>query len=1154
MVYGIQALVLIATVLGAGDRAVAQDAVKPMALPGRAPITNAQVFWGLDNSEKSKPQSVRFDVVVYYYDPLWQLIWGEIEGRGSFLPVRGEPLPIKTGQRVVIEGVVVPSRGILRDEVTVTVLQENALPEPLSTDGRVGDAFAFDAQWTSLRGYVCQQREVDATHVEYQVMAEGWLVNVRLLVSATEPLRQLVGEMVHFNGVYVGTIDVDQHVKDISFWVPRSTDVKVLGDLDADPRFHLAVTPLDALPDGKVGEWVRIRGALRDWIPGQSLVIRDETGQIVVNSPQPASLQIGDNVEVVGRLDQTGLTVSLREPLFRTLPRRTSGAPSGQNGGAPTLRLRVVQQILELPPSEASRGYPVFLRGTISWSDPKADFFFLHDATGDIRVRNTGQAAVPPINQVVALEGVSAFGNFAPEVHLRAVTLQALIVPPAAPRISLDQAFSGEEEARQVEMYGYIREVKQDGDWTRLELTADTGEFSVFVPIDPTLTDLRGSSVSVTGVCTAEANEQGQMTGIRVWATGRAALVVDQTQPVDPFSIEPRSIASLTDRAFLRTTSRRVRVSGRVLLQVPDRYLYLQDESGGLLVLTRDTKGLAPGVSIDVVGFPGRAGSRMVLREAVWRTHPDGPEIVPQVIAQPAALVTAADSRLVRLPAILRQVVGTGDEARLTMQAGNRIVDAIIDSAGAWSPPEPGSLLELTGVYVCEFDEYRRPHSFHLELPGPAGITLLAAPSWWTAQRALFVAGVFAFFAALILGWVVALRRRVQAQTEMIRLQLEKEARLQTELERSSRLESLGVLAGGIAHDFNNLLTAILGNLGLAAMDKRAMAAAGDCISEAERGARRARDITQQLLTFAKGGDPVRASVLLPDIVTEAANFARHGTNIRFEYDFPPDLPPGDVDAGQISRVVHNLVLNAVQAMPDGGVVSIGLAAVTLESGEIDLLAPGRYIRLTVADTGKGIPPEILARIFDPYFSTKSKNSGLGLATVRSIIKKHNGHVEVRSQLGIGTTFSIWLPVAPEVKAVPVGPSRLQSTTPARILLMDDEEVIRKVAGRMLSLANHEVVFAVDGGEAVRLFAEARKSARPFDLVIFDLTVPGGMGGKDALQELLKIDPEVRAIASSGYSSDPVMANPQTFGFRAMLAKPYDIPDLLRVVEQVRQG
>jgi two-component system, cell cycle sensor histidine kinase and response regulator CckA len=1154
MVYGIQALVLIATILGAGDRAVAQDTVKPKALPGRAPITNAQVFWGLDNSEKSKPQSVRFDVVVYYYDPLWQLIWGEIEGRGSFLPVRGEPLPIKTGQRVVIEGVVVPSRGILRDEVTVTVLQENALPEPLSSDGRVGEALAFDAQWTSLRGYVCQQREVDATHLEYQVMAEGWLVTVRMLVSATEPLRQLVGEMVRFNGVYVGTIDADQHVKEINFWVPRSSDVTVLGGLNDDPRFQLPVTPLEELPAGKAGKWVRILGALKDWVPGQSLVIRDDTGQIAVKSPQPASLAIGDMIEVVGRLDRSELNTTLEEPLFRILPRRADALPPGQRAGAPTLRLRVVQQIMELPPSEASRGYPVSLRGTVSWSNPKADFFFLHDATGNIRVRRFGDAAMPPINQVVAVEGVSSFGQFAPEVQLQSVALQALIVPPAAPRISLEQALSGEEEARQVEMYGYIRDINQDSEWTRLDLTADTGEFSVYVPMDPTLTDLLGASVGVTGVCTAETNQQGQMTGIRLWAAGRDALVVDQSQPADPFSIESRSIASLTDRAFMKTTSRRVRVLGRALLQVPGRYLYLQDESGGLLVLTRETKPLAPGTWIDVVGFPGRAGSRMALREAVWRAHTEEAQIVPQVIARPAVLTLEADSRLVRVSALLRQVVGNGDETRLTLQADNRIVDAIIHSAGAWTPPEPGSLLELTGVYVCEFDEYRRPHSFHLELPDPSGIALLASPSWWTAQRALFVAGVFAFCAALILGWVVALRRRVQAQTEMIRLQLEKEARLQNELERSSRLESLGVLAGGIAHDFNNLLTAILGNLGLAAMDKRAMAAAGDCIAEAERGARRARDITQQLLTFAKGGDPVRTSVLLPDIVTEAANFARHGTNVRFDFDFPPDLPPGDVDAGQISRVVHNLVLNAVQAMPDGGVVSIGLAAVTLGTGEVDMLAPGRYIRLTVADTGKGIPPEILARIFDPYFSTKTKNSGLGLATVRSIIKKHNGHVDVQSRPGTGTTFAIWLPVAREAAVVPAGPSRLQSNSPARILLMDDEEVIRKVAGRMLSLANHEVVFAVDGGEAIRLFAEARKAASPFDLVIFDLTVPGGMGGKDALQELLKIDPDVRAIASSGYSSDPVMANPQDFGFRATLAKPYDIPDLMRVVEQVRAG
>jgi CheY-like chemotaxis protein/two-component sensor histidine kinase len=378
---------------------------------------------------------------------------------------------------------------------------------------------------------------------------------------------------------------------------------------------------------------------------------------------------------------------------------------------------------------------------------------------------------------------------------------------------------------------------------------------------------------------------------------------------------------------------------------------------------------------------------------------------------------------------------------------------------------------------------------------------------------------------------------------------------MQAEVERAARLESLGVLAGGIAHDFNNLLTAILGNLGLAAMDKRVMEAAGDCISEAERGARRARDITHQLLTFARGGEPMRSPVLLPEIVTEAANFARQGTQVRFDIKCPPDLPAGDVDAGQISRVVHNLVLNAVQAMPEeGGVVGITLAAEDLAAGAVGTLAPGRYIRLTVTDSGSGISPEIMPRIFDPYFSTKTKgrNSGLGLATVRSIVVKHNGHIEAESKPGAGATFRVWLQAAREEVPAPAKLPRSAALEPARVLVMDDEAVIRRVAGRMLALAGHETTFALDGAEAVQAYVAAKQSGRPFDFVILDLTVPGGMGGKEAVAELLKLDPDVRAIASSGYSSDPVMANPGVYGFRSRLPKPYDIPDLMRAIEEAR--
>jgi CheY-like chemotaxis protein len=197
----------------------------------------------------------------------------------------------------------------------------------------------------------------------------------------------------------------------------------------------------------------------------------------------------------------------------------------------------------------------------------------------------------------------------------------------------------------------------------------------------------------------------------------------------------------------------------------------------------------------------------------------------------------------------------------------------------------------------------------------------------------------------------------------------------------------------------------------------------------------------------------------------------------------------------------------------------------------------------------------LLTRIFDPYFSTKPKagNNGLGLATVRSIVKKHDGHIEVESQVGRGTTFRIWLPAAAhELPTAAEEALRKSTHVPARILVMDDEEVIRRVAGRMLALAGHETVFAADGAEAVSAFRAARQAGRPFDLVIFDLTVPGGMGGKDALQELLKIDPATRAIAASGYSTDPVMADPRSFGFCTSLPKPYDIPDLIRAVEQAR--
>ncbi|HTJ78306.1 MAG TPA: PAS domain S-box protein [Rariglobus sp.] len=379
-------------------------------------------------------------------------------------------------------------------------------------------------------------------------------------------------------------------------------------------------------------------------------------------------------------------------------------------------------------------------------------------------------------------------------------------------------------------------------------------------------------------------------------------------------------------------------------------------------------------------------------------------------------------------------------------------------------------------------------------------------------------------------------------------------ARLEGEILRASKLESVGILAGGIAHDFNNLLTVVMGNLTLAMLDSQVMTAAGRWLQDAERGVLRARDLTQQLLTFARGGEPVRSAVRLPEVVREAANFALHGSKVRCDFAIDVDLWTAEVDKGQIGQVVQNLVINAMQAMPDGGVMHITMRNERLQASTKQPLADGAYLCVEIRDTGTGISAEHITRIFDPYFTTKKSGSGLGLATVYSIIRKHQGHIEVESELGHGTLFRFWLPAAPDVRPATSEPAVHHDNLTGRVLFMDDEEPIRAIAQSLFKRLGFEVTTVCDGHEAVRVYSESRQSGTPFDLVIMDLTVPGGMGGKAAMVELLKIDPGVKGIVSSGYSSDPVMANYRAHGFSGMVAKPYKLTDLAKTIRSVMEG
>ncbi len=372
---------------------------------------------------------------------------------------------------------------------------------------------------------------------------------------------------------------------------------------------------------------------------------------------------------------------------------------------------------------------------------------------------------------------------------------------------------------------------------------------------------------------------------------------------------------------------------------------------------------------------------------------------------------------------------------------------------------------------------------------------------------------------------------------------------LEEERGKASKLESLGMVAGGIAHDFNNILTAILGNITLAricALDPRQL---GESLDQAERASLRARDLTQRLLTFARGGAPLKRPMRIEGLIRDSVGFALSGSSVRCEFNLPDQLRQVEADGGQLGQVLNNLVLNAIQAMPGGGLLQVGAADLHLEREGPHGQPPGDYVRITVADQGEGIPAEHLALIFDPYFTTRPGKSGLGLTVAYSIIKRHHGHLTVESEPGRGSVFSVWLQAHAPEREPGNGGSPAGRIAGARVLVMDDEELVRQVAGKMLRYLGCEAEFAGDGEEMLRAYAAAREAGQPFDLVIMDLTIPGGMGGREAVPRLLALDPRARAVVSSGYSSDPVLSDPHRYGFLTVVTKPYRIEELRAALE-----
>lgn len=432
--------------------------------------------------------------------------------------------------------------------------------------------------------------------------------------------------------------------------------------------------------------------------------------------------------------------------------------------------------------------------------------------------------------------------------------------------------------------------------------------------------------------------------------------------------------------------------------------------------------------------------------------------------------------------------------------------------------------------YACPLDAHREG-DYHIALPEHIHMINRAGD----AYNVEIAVSPLAKIEGVTQGWIIVIRDvtdKLQREEERLRLK---------------KLESVGVLAGGIAHDFNNLLTGLMGNIELAKHYLEPADPAYRFINEAESAMNAAKGLSQQLLTFAKGGSPIKRVISLNEELVACAHFILRGTNVELDCRIEDDLLPVEVDLGQINQVISNIMINAMQAMPGGGRI------ILRAENESDA-----FIKISIQDQGAGIPADIIDNIFDPYFTTKDQGSGLGLATCHSIIRKHEGSILVESEAGNGSCFMIRLPVSD--KSIPqhaqssvADANRDTETKSMKVLIVDDMEPVRTLLKHILITIGHDVTEARDGLEAEALYREAMAQSKPFELVITDLTIPGGHGGEELAGRLLEIDADVPIIVSSGYSDSPILANHESYGFAACLSKPYRVDNVKQVVQMVLQ-
>ena len=762
------ALLLIAFRLPAAQETNGQPAISETV------ITNLTQFWVLPQEKKSLLYRIQVELLIYYCDPKWNVFWGCSGDLPTFLPFRGLPVSLKSGEKIFIDGLILPvNQEFLWDKTSIKILSESNQIQSVSARGKLFDFASLNKSFVELEALVDSQQLISSNILRLELLSENF--NLNAFVYLDHPggaPPDLTGNYVRIRGVYAETSDAFGKIADITLWTPGLNFVESLGSLEGDSRFSIPVTSSENFAAINSKALVRVEGVVRSQQPGEAVTIWDDAGQVRIFAKQRRPLQLGDHIEAIGHPAFQGIDRVLQEGLFRLI---TKNGTNGHGISSNRTKLRLADQVRGLDQDRIVQQPPVSLEGVVTWMDSRTNFVFVLDSSGGIRVMQSQLQSGRRIQtgMMVKVDGIAAMGDFAPVITNAIVRQTGTTELPVAPPTSLEQALTGTEDGRWIQMRGYVRKMAEVAGAFELQLVAPGGEFTARVPLDDALRTLQGSVVLVRGVCVVAANSRRQLTGIEIWSTKADDVQSEQSAPEDLFALPMRSIASLRQFNLFNTLNERVRTCGSVTLHVPGRYLYVQDGDSSILALSDQIESLSPGDRVEIVGFSGNNGGNFLMREAVYRRVASGPEPVPVQLPALQSVNESLDGLLVRAEGLLLDVVEKPGETRLIVQSKGLVFEAKLDKAGPFAKKTPGlgSKLAITGVYRIQRDEYGKPRSFLLNLRGANDVRVLEPPPWWTLPRLLLVLAGVMFVFLLALLWALETRRKnsllLHAQVEL---------------------------------------------------------------------------------------------------------------------------------------------------------------------------------------------------------------------------------------------------------------------------------------------------------------------------------------------------------------------------------------------------